>query len=77
MEVVDHRAKSKKSRGAKSGKGGGGGASDKGGDKSLAVASTPADTVTKKVLTVQDGTEEGLTGVGIYFIRTSTKRTLG
>ena len=28
-------------------------------------------------LTVRDGTDVGLTGVGIYFIRTSTKRTLG
>lgn len=34
-------------------------------------------TVTRKVLTVQDGKENPLTGIGIYFIRTSTKRTLG
>ena len=34
-------------------------------------------TVCKKVLTVQDGTELPLTGIGIYFIRTSSKRTLG
>ena len=31
----------------------------------------------KMCLTVRDGTDVGLTGVGIYFIRTSTKRTLG
>lgn len=34
-------------------------------------------TVTKRVLTVQDGNESALTGVGIFFLRTSTKRTLG
>ena len=28
-------------------------------------------------LSVRDGTDVALTGVGIYFIRTSTKRTLG
>ncbi|XP_059081897.1 dynein axonemal heavy chain 5-like [Tigriopus californicus] len=33
--------------------------------------------ITKKILAVQDGTELGLTGIGIYFIRTSSKRTLG
>lgn len=33
--------------------------------------------VTKKALTVQDGNESELTGIAIYFLRTSTKRTLG
>jgi hypothetical protein len=31
----------------------------------------------KKVLTVEDGLENQLTGVAIYLLRTSTKRTLG
>jgi hypothetical protein len=31
----------------------------------------------KKVLTVEDGLESQLTGVAIYLLRTSTKRTLG
>ena len=31
----------------------------------------------KKILTVEDGTETPLTGVAIYLLRTSTKRTLG
>ena len=31
----------------------------------------------KKVLTVEDGTDTPLTGVAIYLLRTSTKRTLG
>ena len=31
----------------------------------------------KKVLTVEDGTETPLTGVAIFLLRTSTKRTLG
>lgn len=31
----------------------------------------------KKVLTVEDGTDAPLTGVAIYLLRTSTKRTLG
>ena len=31
----------------------------------------------KRVLTVEDGLENPLTGVAIYLLRTSTKRTLG
>ena len=31
----------------------------------------------KKVLTVEDGTDAPLTGVAIFLLRTSTKRTLG
>lgn len=31
----------------------------------------------KKVLTVEDGTDTPLTGVAIFLLRTSTKRTLG
>jgi len=31
----------------------------------------------KKVLTVEDGLETPLTGVAIFLLRTSTKRTLG
>ena len=31
----------------------------------------------KKVLSVEDGTDAPLTGVAIYLLRTSTKRTLG
>ena len=31
----------------------------------------------KKILTVEDGTDTPLTGVAIYLLRTSTKRTLG
>ncbi len=43
----------------------------------MSQAGPAGDTVTKKVLTVQDGTEAALNGICIYFIRTSTKRTLG
>ena len=39
--------------------------------------SSGAGACVKMSLTVRDGTDVGLTGVGIYFIRTSTKRTLG
>ena len=31
----------------------------------------------KKVLTVEEGHDTPLTGIGIYLLRTSTKRTLG
>ena len=31
----------------------------------------------RKVLTVEDGTDAPLTGVAIFLLRTSTKRTLG
>ena len=31
----------------------------------------------RKVLTVEDGTDTPLTGVAIFLLRTSTKRTLG
>ena len=31
----------------------------------------------RKVLTVEEGNDTPLTGIGIYLLRTSTKRTLG
>ena len=31
----------------------------------------------KKILTVEEGHDTPLTGIGIYLLRTSTKRTLG
>ena len=34
-------------------------------------------TPVKKVLTVEEGHDTPLTGIGIYLLRTSTKRTLG
>ena len=51
--------------------------SKKGHRKSKEPKEAKDQIVTRKVLTVQDGTAHALTGLGIYFIRTSTKRTLG
>lgn len=47
------------------------------GSKESGASHGQAQTVTRRALTVQDGTAAGLTGTAIYFIRTSTKRTLG
>jgi DNA polymerase II large subunit len=60
---------------------------EKGKSKKTAPRKSKADTAkhaadaaaaeAKMSLTIQDGTDLPLTGVGIYFLRTSTKRTLG
>ena len=39
--------------------------------------SKETNVASKKVLSVEDGTDTPLTGVAIYLLRTSTKRTLG
>jgi hypothetical protein len=82
IEIVEKTTtKGKKVRGG--GGGGGGGKASKesrGGDKGVSLSGQQqqqAEVITRKVLTVQDGTEAPLDGIGIYFIRTSTKRTLG
>ena len=61
MEVTDETADKKKKSKRKTGK----------------DAKESKEVPTKKILVVEDGTNLPLTGIGIYFIRTSTKRTLG
>ena len=41
------------------------------------AGASSSDREKKKVLTVEDGRGKELTGIGIYFLRTSAKRTLG
>ena len=62
MEVTDETADKKKKSKRKTGKD---------------AAKESKEVPTKKILVVEDGTNLPLTGIGIYFIRTSTKRTLG